>query len=160
MFFFEVKRAVDAGLIIVPVRLDHATVYPELNYLLTLCHWVDASDESLGRHVPQLIEWLRPGPAFETSRMVPQDGPASRDLILDEPERDDSEEGDIIFALDDEDEGDEDDSEATGLGMDTEFLENIDLDDSALDTSMFDTESSSGDGESPEDQIDLLECGL
>jgi hypothetical protein len=55
----EVERAVEGGLIIVPLRLEDVPYSKSLGYFLGACHWLDAIDPPLEQHISRLAITLK-----------------------------------------------------------------------------------------------------
>ncbi len=55
----EVERAVNAGKIVIPFRIEELVPSKSLGYFLSLSHWLDAMTEPLEQHIDELAENIR-----------------------------------------------------------------------------------------------------
>jgi hypothetical protein len=51
----EVERAVNAGKIVIPFRIENLTPSKSLGYFLSVPHWLDAMTEPLEQHIDHLV---------------------------------------------------------------------------------------------------------
>ena len=56
--FREVERAISLKIPVIPVRLEEAELSGSMDYLISSCHWLDALDPPLGRHIQRLTKTL------------------------------------------------------------------------------------------------------
>jgi len=88
----EVERAVNAGIPILPFRIEDVPLSPSLEYFIGTVHWLDALTPPLGRHLERLAETVhlmlfreRPGEGLSTEASVGEDPSLAQQI---EPEAD------------------------------------------------------------------------
>jgi hypothetical protein len=54
----ELERAVSLNKIVIPLRLEHATLSNNMEYLISSCHWFDAVETPLDESVRGLVKKL------------------------------------------------------------------------------------------------------
>ncbi len=73
----EVERAVNAGKIVIPVRIEDLVPSKSLGYFLSVSHWFDAITEPLEKHIDELAATLRNLLNKESGQTIAQTAPLS-----------------------------------------------------------------------------------
>jgi ABC-type amino acid transport substrate-binding protein len=72
----EIERAVHKGVSIIPFRVENVVPSKDLEYFISSCHWLDAMNPPLEKHIGELAEAIlalqrRTAPALEATKEEP-----------------------------------------------------------------------------------------
>jgi ABC-type amino acid transport substrate-binding protein len=78
----EIERAVSKGVPIIPFRVENVLPSKDLEYFISSCHWLDAMNPPLEKHIGELVEAIL---ALQKRAPLSSDAPAREQKAINRP---------------------------------------------------------------------------